>query len=341
MSIKRRVFSFPLSHAPHYRPSSWWVTSGVALSLMMVSPLGLALVTASGDTSLTYTYNAATLDSDVELVFSSDWHSADGHYAPWACYRASALQPELRTNVNGIGYTMNYALDLRNSQASVEYRNVLQNTWYNNSGPPGSSGGKGPIPTQVTVRVAGGQATGKPAGTYSLGTLSFRIDMQENLGSGCEGSTSSLGSGEVTYSAFFVIPGMCQVVSTSTVDFGLLQSGLLATHQEAMGGVTVNCNQALDYTVYLGDGQNAKNGSTGRRMKNGTVYLPYQLYKDAARTQVWDNTGAPAVGGNGGVQRTGNASDQTLQVYGRIPAGTLVPGKTGTYSDTVIVTVAY
>jgi len=77
-------------------------------------------------------------------------------------------------------------------------------------------------------------------------------------------------------------------------------------------------------------------------MKNGTNnYLAYQLYQDSGHSTVWNATNVGTVGGTGGVSGTGSGSNQTLTVYALIPAGTAVPATTGTYTDTVVVTVNY
>jgi spore coat protein U-like protein len=68
-------------------------------------------------------------------------------------------------------------------------------------------------------------------------------------------------------------------------------------------------------------------------MVNGTDTITYGLYTDVNRTDPW---GAPP---SDHVSGTGNSNAQTLDVYGRVPAQTTPP--TGTYTDTVVVTVTY
>jgi spore coat protein U-like protein len=57
------------------------------------------------------------------------------------------------------------------------------------------------------------------------------------------------------------------------------------------------------------------------------------LYKDAARTQLWESSAGEQVTGSGA------GTVQNLPVYGRIPPQATPPA--GTYSDTVVVTVTY
>ncbi len=105
--------------------------------------------------------------------------------------------------------------------------------------------------------------------------------------------------------------------------------------------MTVKCNSP--YTIYIGDGGNrVATGSRDRQMAQGTQRLPYQLYKDSGRSQVWDATGGTAAtNGSGGVSDTGTSVNQTKTVYASIPLTTALPPVAGSYSDTVIVTVTY
>lgn len=77
-------------------------------------------------------------------------------------------------------------------------------------------------------------------------------------------------------------------------------------------------------------------GIRGRAMQNGAARLPYQLYRDSARTQVWGDGTAGTSTGTLGVFFV---ASQTFQVYGRIVQRQDVP--VGNYSDTVQVRVDF
>jgi spore coat protein U-like protein len=150
-------------------------------------------------------------------------------------------------------------------------------------------------------------------------------------------------SGSVTYRVRFKVPASCALVSTPTIDFGNLNVGPVpAGGVVANGGIVVKCTSGTPYTVYLGDGNQRITGGGYRQMANGSARLAYQLYKNSAHTQIWDATGGTgSVGGSGGQSSTGTGASQTWTVYGWIPTGVTVPGTTGTYTDTVVVTVTY
>ena len=118
-------------------------------------------------------------------------------------------------------------------------------------------------------------------------------------------------------------------VTNGTLSFGSNAASALSAIIDASGSFLVNCTTNAPYSVTLGNGANF---SSGRRMSDGgTNYVNYDIYTSAARTTSW--SGATAVTG------TGSGADQTINVYGRIPSGQSVP--TGSYSDTVGITVTY
>jgi len=64
---------------------------------------------------------------------------------------------------------------------------------------------------------------------------------------------------------------------------------------------------------------------------NATLKVLYNLYTNATRTTVWDNTT--------GLSDVGNGADQWHTVYGRVPSQTTPAA--GVYQDTVNVTVSW
>jgi spore coat protein U-like protein len=135
----------------------------------------------------------------------------------------------------------------------------------------------------------------------------------------------------------------CDLATVPDMDFGSFAgSTTLAGDQDATAKLVVTCSNGASYTVYLGDGLARLSGGARRMQTGASAFLPYQLYQDNDRTVVWDETGGPAaLGGTGGVSGTGAGTAQTIFVYGRIVSGTVIPGLTGQYSDSVLVTVTY
>lgn len=103
----------------------------------------------------------------------------------------------------------------------------------------------------------------------------------------------------------------------------------------ATSTIQVTCALGDTYTIGLNNGVNAGGGPFAqRRMARTTApldYLAYNLFKDAARTQNWGDTGPARVSG------TGTGSAQVHTVFGQLPGGQVV--RVGPYVDTVTVTV--
>jgi spore coat protein U-like protein len=113
-----------------------------------------------------------------------------------------------------------------------------------------------------------------------------------------------------------------------------------AANNDSAGSVRVRCTLLValggSYTVDFSTGSS---GSYAQRtLRNGPSVLTYNLYTNAARSQILGD------GSGGSSQITQNFSallaiDQTISVYGRISGGQNVPP--GSYSDIIIVTVTY
>lgn len=127
-----------------------------------------------------------------------------------------------------------------------------------------------------------------------------------------------------------------QAVPTCTPSSGGISFGLFVGSQISnIGTITLTCTGTgkSNYTLSLSTGSSAT--YTPRTMKNGTNSLSYNLFKDAAYTQIWgDGTG-------GSTAFTGTADMKgaptitiNVTLYGRIPAQTAPPP--GTYTDTII-----
>jgi spore coat protein U-like protein len=101
----------------------------------------------------------------------------------------------------------------------------------------------------------------------------------------------------------------------------------VAAPTDTAGSMTYTCTSTA--LVFLSTGSSGN--YTQRTMLSGTNSLGYNLYTDAARTQVWGDLF------NGGTIQVAPAGvPATLSVYGRIPAGQNVA--TGSYTDSITVT---
>jgi spore coat protein U-like protein len=118
-------------------------------------------------------------------------------------------------------------------------------------------------------------------------------------------------------------------LSGGTLNFGQYTSGQ-TTNLDVNGTINyVNCGGNLSFAL---DGGNSGN-TNARQMSQGANRLNYQIYRNSVRNAIW-GVGAEAQG----VVLIGTQSG-SVTVYGRIPAGQIVPD--GTYTDTVNITLTF
>lgn len=127
------------------------------------------------------------------------------------------------------------------------------------------------------------------------------------------------------------VAAKCTVGTATDLDFGSVP-GLLKTATDKTSLVRMTCTNRAAYQVGLDSGQNAS--GMIRRMSSGSGFVTYDLFRDSSRTLHWGDTlnTDTATG-------TGSGSEQTMTVYGRVPAQPAV--KAAVYGDVIKVTVTY
>jgi spore coat protein U-like protein len=144
-------------------------------------------------------------------------------------------------------------------------------------------------------------------------------------------NTASAGPMQVTAE----IADFCELGTASTVAFGLLTPGS-GVAGATTGTIEWRCS--LDTTAFVAIDAGVRNDRT---MINGAGdFLAYELYKEAAYTNVWGDTGADRVT----VLGTGIDPDpsvyETVDVYGLVTTSAIDAAAVGNYSDTVNVTIS-
>ena len=137
-----------------------------------------------------------------------------------------------------------------------------------------------------------------------------------------------------TFTVQAVINASCNV-SATTLNFGTYDP-TSATALNGTSSLSIFCTSGTPYAAALSIGSGGGSFVT-RTIANGGNTLNYNLFRDAARSQVWgDGSGSTfTVSGTGSGLLTAN----NLTVYGEIPIAQDKPP--GTYSSTITVTVAY
>ena len=130
------------------------------------------------------------------------------------------------------------------------------------------------------------------------------------------------------------LPASCTISATG-VAFGNYNV-FTPTDVDSTGTITYRCNsQAANISIALSKG--ASSTFAPRTLTKGAEALSFDLYRNAARTQVWgDGTGGSSMHT---VANPANNQDVNVTVYGRIPA--LQDVSAGPYGDTVVATINF
>ncbi|MEB7640063.1 spore coat U domain-containing protein [Acinetobacter pittii] len=298
-----------------------------------------AACTVSGTTNNTFTYTAANINSDATVNLSGTITCTNlglPQISNFMCMKTVFTGTTNAINSVSLPYTVTATVGGAGSSTT----NQTSNVWY---GPVPTVASNNIVSYSVNIKVPArtGSLIAYPQGTY---TASVRLywDM-DLLGLSCGDLLGGWDSGDTLLTANFVVPSLCQLNSTSTVDFGNINDiSTTSRDYTAQGAVNTTCNFGTPYSIYLGDGNNRIAGGFRRMINSNNEFIPYQLYKDSNYSTVWDDTGGVTnVGGTGGVSKTGTGSAQTTTVYGKIPQGTAIASRPGVYSDSVVVTVTY
>jgi len=142
--------------------------------------------------------------------------------------------------------------------------------------------------------------------------------------------------------AVLLIPPRAQAIqcriTVTPFNFGIY-SPTAPAHLDVIGQLDVRCQaQPGSFTVILGPGisgnQLARTMSAG-----GTTVLNYNLYRDAARTQIWGDGTPPTFVVSGIRTVQGRPTFYNYPIFGRVFANQApAPGQ---YSDTIIATVLF
>lgn len=133
-------------------------------------------------------------------------------------------------------------------------------------------------------------------------------------------------------------------ITSPTLNFGSYDP-LAATSHDSTAVVNVSCtrtvtpSERVNYTLTSSIGGGPAYAT--RRMLNGAEILNYNIYRNAARTQIWgDGTGGSfAITGSFTLNNATPTRNRNHTIYGRIPP--LQDAAAGSYSDALVVTLTF
>lgn len=150
---------------------------------------------------------------------------------------------------------------------------------------------------------------------------------------GCLVQLNTAGAGPMQVTAN--IADFCELGTASAVAFGTLTPGA-GVAGDTTGTVEWRCSQGTTAFVAIDAGVRGD-----RTMINGAGdTLAYELYKEAAHTNIWGDTGADRLTVTGtGIDADPTVYD-TVDVHGLVTTAAIDAAAVGNYSDTVNVTIS-
>lgn len=133
-------------------------------------------------------------------------------------------------------------------------------------------------------------------------------------------------------------------ITSPALNFGSYDP-LAASNHDSTAVVNVSCtrtvtpSETVNYTLTSSIGSGLTYAT--RRMLNGAEILNYNVYRNAARTQVWGNGtgGSFSITGSFILNNSNPTRNRNHTIYGRIPP--LQDATAGSYSDTLVVTLTF
>lgn len=129
------------------------------------------------------------------------------------------------------------------------------------------------------------------------------------------------------------------IITAPNAGFG--PAPLVSSFNPITRTIMIRCSAGASYTVGLNDGSNPDNGA--RRMRNGSNYLRYEIYKSTTSPDRW--------GSIGGARRDSSTADTNAGVYDSVTTqgfgyrAAILGGQDtpppGDYTDTILVDVAF
>jgi spore coat protein U-like protein len=130
--------------------------------------------------------------------------------------------------------------------------------------------------------------------------------------------------------------GLGCTITATPISFGSYNS-FAAFPLDATSDISINCDASVSYLIRLDAGANSGGTFNPRKMllSGGGDILNYNLYRNAARTEIWgDGTNSTFI-----LSGTGSGVNTPWLVYGRMPGRQNVG--VGIYTDSITVTIEW
>lgn len=141
-------------------------------------------------------------------------------------------------------------------------------------------------------------------------------------------------SDQTSFAVKLTVTSTCDISTVPATDIEFGSHSSTSTNINSTGSLTVNCTNGTPYTIALNSGVNDDGGTrrmVGQDSFNSSVYVPYELYKNSARTEVWNDSSGTYAG-------TGSGANENVPVYASVASMNVAAGD---YLDTVTAFITY
>jgi spore coat protein U-like protein len=156
----------------------------------------------------------------------------------------------------------------------------------------------------------------------------------------CAASMAQAGTATANLTAQITVTASCTINAATLTFPSTAGTALLSAAVTSSTTASVTCTNGSPYSIGMSNGANYANST--RNMVSGGNSIGYGLYVDSAYTYPW-TTGASnstCTTANDCYLGTGSGSAQSINIYGQVPITATAP-PSGTYSDTVTMTITY
>lgn len=149
----------------------------------------------------------------------------------------------------------------------------------------------------------------------------------------CQSGIGGEGGGDASYyiNVTALAEDACFISAVSQLDFGV-HTHNLNNPINSQGTISIRCPLSVNWSLNLNSGLNSQGNQRYMLHSQGNK-IAYELYKDTARTQPWEN-GKPVSGTGAGFN-----NETQISIYGKVPVQFI--NRTGEYTDTITVTLFY
>lgn len=147
-------------------------------------------------------------------------------------------------------------------------------------------------------------------------------------------SSAQAATDQTSFAVKLTVTSTCDISTVPATDIEFGSHSSTTTSVNSTGSLTVNCTNGTPYTIALDAGANDDSGTrrmVGQDAANSGVYVPYELYKNSARTEVWND-------GSGTYTGTGTGGNETVPIYASVASMNVTAGD---YLDTVTAFITY